>query len=670
MATARHRMNVLFNVMRGGVFDEGYTVQRDAVRAFVPRHNAPVAEAHADWFDALPETLTVEALRAAAEDAGPQLQRLAGQYLPLHFSRRHGDPSRPWNHFSIEVRDDDGGFLHSWEGNWRDIFQNWEALGRSFPNYLEGMVAVFVSASTADGYNPYRITDRGIDWETVEPDDPWSYIGYWGDHQIIYLLRLLAQLQAHDPDRLAALLDERRFSYANVPYRIAPYAAILRDPHDTVAYDEEEEERIAERIAAVGADGKLLWDGAGDVLLVTLGEKLLVPLLAKLTNFVPGGGIWMNTQRPEWNDANNALVGYGVSVVTLFAVRRYLAFLRDLLTRRRDGVRRSGRADGGRRRCVRGAPRAGRPVPLRRRAPDGRGRARRGGQRHRSGSTRRADRRDAGGLGRRARRALGPRPRRRRPDPAREPARRRARPQLQPAGGRRRHVGVWPLYPMLEGQVAALDAGVLSAAESLRVVRALAPARSTGPTSTATGSTRTATCRASSTRTSCRRTRPSARRCSPACSTPATRASSAATCAVGSTFTAPFATPTTSPPRSTRWRRPDARCPMTTASGCSPCSRTCSTTAPTPAAPARSSATRGWAASTGTWSPSWRSPLRRPSSAPTPTAPTPQRWPRSPTPTTTSAPGWAGARRPPSSAPSRPTPTRTRRATRAPSSPA
>ena len=55
----------------------------------------------------------------------------------------------------------------------------------------------------------------------------------------------------------------------------------------------------------------------GRVLHATLAEKLLTLLLAKLVNFVPEGGIWMNTQRPEWNDANNALVGKGLSVVTL-----------------------------------------------------------------------------------------------------------------------------------------------------------------------------------------------------------------------------------------------------------------------------------------------------------------------------------------------------------------
>ena len=80
----------------------------------------------------------------------------------------------------------------------------------------------------------------------------------------------------------------------------------------------------------MGSDGKLLLDG-GSVVHVGLVEKLLVAALAKMANFVPGGGIWLNTQRPEWNDANNALVGYGVSMVTLCYLERYLAFLPRLL---------------------------------------------------------------------------------------------------------------------------------------------------------------------------------------------------------------------------------------------------------------------------------------------------------------------------------------------------
>ena len=39
----------------------------------------------------------------------------------------------------------------------------------------------------------------------------------------------------------------------------------------------------------------------------------------------------MNTQRPEWNDANNALVGKGLSVVTLCYLRRYHCFLQGVV---------------------------------------------------------------------------------------------------------------------------------------------------------------------------------------------------------------------------------------------------------------------------------------------------------------------------------------------------
>ena len=33
----------------------------------------------------------------------PALLRLVSEYLPISFSRRHGDPSRPWNQFSIRL---------------------------------------------------------------------------------------------------------------------------------------------------------------------------------------------------------------------------------------------------------------------------------------------------------------------------------------------------------------------------------------------------------------------------------------------------------------------------------------------------------------------------------------------------------------------------------------
>jgi hypothetical protein len=189
---------------------------------------------------------------------------------------------------------------------------------------------MFVNASTADGHNPYRITREGIDWEVPDPDDPWGNIGYWGDHQLVYLLRLLVATDRFLPGQIAAMLEERCHTYADIPYRISAYEDLVRNPKATIEFDEDAHALSRRREEALGGDGKLLPGPDGELVVVTLLEKLLVAALAKLANFVPGGGIWMNTQRPEWNDANNALVGYGLSMVTLFHLRQFLDHLRVL----------------------------------------------------------------------------------------------------------------------------------------------------------------------------------------------------------------------------------------------------------------------------------------------------------------------------------------------------
>jgi len=330
--TAHHYANVMFNVLRGGIFADQYRVPAAGFARSVRHFNRPVYERHRGLLGRLGGTLTAGELLAAVEQTGdPQLARLCYEYLPITFGRRHGDPSRPWNRFSIRPRGADGKRALHYEGNWRDIFQNWEALTFSFPEFIEYVVAKFVNASTLDGYNPYRITAEGIDWEVEEPGNPWSHIGYWGDHQVIYLLRLLELSRQFHPDRLRQLLRTRVFSYANVPYRIRGFADLVEDPKRTVDYDHGLATRVAARVADVGADGKLVLDAAGEVALVNLVEKLLVPLLSKLGNFVVDGGIWLNTQRPEWNDANNALVGHGISMVTVYHLRRYVSFLQELL---------------------------------------------------------------------------------------------------------------------------------------------------------------------------------------------------------------------------------------------------------------------------------------------------------------------------------------------------
>ena len=327
LASWRHFSNALFNAMRGGVPGRGYEISSSDLRSYLVSASRVVSARRSTLLEALPAVLSHRSL-LELPDVGEDcdLERLVNEYLPLTFSRRHGDPSRPWNLFSIELKAADGGRLLNYEGNWRDIFQNWEALALSFPGYVESMIFKFLDASTADGYNPYHIARDGFDWEVVDPTNPWSHIGYWGDHQVVYLLRLLEVSARYHPEALERLLDRRVFAYADLPYRIRAHSAMLREPATTIDFDHNLDRQIRGRAASLGSDGKLLPRPDGTPYHANLVEKLLISVLARLFNYIPEAGVWMNTQRPEWNDANNALVGNGVSVVTLCQLRRLVAF--------------------------------------------------------------------------------------------------------------------------------------------------------------------------------------------------------------------------------------------------------------------------------------------------------------------------------------------------------
>ena len=335
---ARHFSNTLFNTMRGGFYCDNYRINTRAFARHIANFNRALAERYRAFLDQLPEEMDYTALEERVLDCQDfQLHRLFLEYLPLTFSRRHGDPSRPWNLFDIRVNDAEGKRIIAYQGNWRDIFQNWEALSLSYPLYTNGIIAKFLNATTIDGYNPYKVTSEGIDWEVIEPENPWSNIGYWGDHQIIYLCRLLELSFAHHPQALRDMTGMREFAFANVPYRFKSYAEIVADPKNSIRFDDDLHKHIFDILPEYGQDARLVMsansDGSGQAeqpLLVTMTEKLLITLLTKLSNLVPDAGVWMNTLRPEWNDANNALVGNGASMVTLCYMRRFVVFLQRL----------------------------------------------------------------------------------------------------------------------------------------------------------------------------------------------------------------------------------------------------------------------------------------------------------------------------------------------------
>ncbi len=327
---AYHFSNTVFNCMRGGIINDQYYVSKQDFISVIQHFNTALYQSEFAFLTNLPDQLSHESLLSlirATKNA--QLERLAQEYLPITFGRRHGDPSRPWNKFNIKITDNQGNKTLYYEGNWRDIFQNWEALLYSYPQFINNSIAKFVNNSTIDGYNPYRISKDDIDWEAPEEGE-WCHIGYWGDHQIIYLLKLLELSVTFNRQDFEKLLLRPIFSYANVPYKLKPFDELVADPKHTIIFDYELDTLIQHKASVIGKDAKMLLTKDNEVIMVTLIEKMIVTMLAKVSNLVINGGIWLNTQRPEWNDANNAIVGNGVSMVTLYYLRRYVVFFKDI----------------------------------------------------------------------------------------------------------------------------------------------------------------------------------------------------------------------------------------------------------------------------------------------------------------------------------------------------
>ena len=140
-----HRANVLFNIMRGGVFSDNYLVAKDLLKSYVAKHNGKLNTTDLSIIDSLSEEFNYNELVSATMKGSVDLQRICNEYLPLVFSRRHGDPSRPWNRFNIKTKDEMGNPIVGFQGNWRDIFQNWEALAWSFPYYNDAFIHKFLN---------------------------------------------------------------------------------------------------------------------------------------------------------------------------------------------------------------------------------------------------------------------------------------------------------------------------------------------------------------------------------------------------------------------------------------------------------------------------------------------------------------------------------------------
>ena len=322
--------------MRGGVFARTTTSRAaDLARLPLDPQSAGGRAARHRSSTRCPATIPATDLRPRRPGDGRSGPRSGSchEYLPLYFGRRHGDPSRPWNRFAIQrpaPGRQPGAPLRG-------------QLARHLPE-LGGAEPELPRIPARHHRQVRQRLDRGR-LQSVPHRRATASTGRWSTRTIPGATsatgaitrsstcsgssrRSSASLRERSPDcsntRSSATRTCRTASSPtprSLPIRARPSITTA----DLAA-------RIDERVRAIGTDGKLVVGPDGACPARQPAREAAGPRALQALESRSGcGGIWMNTQRPEWNDANNALVGNGVSMVTLCHLRRYLHFLDTLL---------------------------------------------------------------------------------------------------------------------------------------------------------------------------------------------------------------------------------------------------------------------------------------------------------------------------------------------------
>lgn len=305
-----------------------------------------------------------------------------GKKTPFYlYSRKHGDPEREYNYFSLGRE-----YYAQGNGNFRDVNQNRRCDVLFAPGLEAENIHTFFDLIQTDGYNPLvltactytlpeesrgdvleglppkgrpgverllsgpftpgtlamelencgltraeteRLTARAVCAADSEPDADFSE-GYWCDHWT-YNLDLIETYLSVYPEREEELLfSERRYRWyegrALVNPRVKRYCETpggLRQYH---ALDEE---------TKAGTQRKWACDAGGEELRSTLAEKLLLLCAVKTATLDAAGmGVEMEGGKPGWYDALNGLPGLlGSSMAESCELARLLRFTARALSR-------------------------------------------------------------------------------------------------------------------------------------------------------------------------------------------------------------------------------------------------------------------------------------------------------------------------------------------------
>lgn len=308
------------------------------------------------------------------------------------FSRKHGDPERDYNFFSIA-----GEYYSQGNGNFRDVSQN-RRNDVFFKKDMEDFnVKTFYNLIQIDGYNPLEVRPSTFNVKDEYKDQVFKLIdenakgdveklakvvsksftpgqiancialnhieilcdedtflsnilelcnqnieagfgeGYWSDHWD-YNLDLIESYLSIYPDKLKDLLFEddsyRYYDSACIVYPRREKYVIHKNQVRQYGAQEHDKEKMS-RKGFNSSGTNWLKTKAGDMAHTTLMVKLISLALNKFSSLDPYGmGVEMEGGKPGWNDAMNGLPGiFGSGMPETFELKRLITFIKDTVTK-------------------------------------------------------------------------------------------------------------------------------------------------------------------------------------------------------------------------------------------------------------------------------------------------------------------------------------------------
>lgn len=307
------------------------------------------------------------------------------------FSRKHGDPERDYNFFSIN-----GEYYSQGNGNFRDVNQNRRNDLLFHKEVGDFNIKTFYQLIQIDGYNPlevrpstFRIKKEEEDaaeeflkkaapkeWQvlfdtarkpftpgkiagtlaryavslTISEDDFLTKLlafstqnieagfgeGYWSDHWDYNLDLIENYLKVYPEKKEALLFEDKTYRYYDSPARVLPrsekYVILSKGglrQYGALVHDMEKESKAG----FVKKGTNWLKNKKGDYVTATLMAKLINLSLIKFTTLDPEGmGIEMEGGKPGWNDAMNGLPGlFGSGMPETLELKRVLEFVLEAL---------------------------------------------------------------------------------------------------------------------------------------------------------------------------------------------------------------------------------------------------------------------------------------------------------------------------------------------------